>query len=97
MIFIQHHPKTKTSKSMHYVYVLKSLANASLYVGSTNNLRKRFQEHNLGKGVYTSQYRPWELMYYEAYITENLARLRETRLKQHGNAFRELKKRISPA
>ena len=33
-------------------------------------------------------------MYYEAYASESLARSREKRLKSHGNAVRELKKRI---
>ncbi len=64
------------------------------YLGSTNDLRRRFKEHNMGSILSTKRYMPWELIYYEAYSTENLARIREKRLKYHGNAIRELKRRI---
>jgi predicted GIY-YIG superfamily endonuclease len=76
------------------VYVLKSLSFEQLYDGSTNDLRRRFAEHNNGKEFHTRKYLPWQLKYYEAYDTEKLARAREQKLKQHGNAIRELKKRI---
>jgi len=42
----------------------------------------------------TRRYMPWILVYYEAYKTEKMARLREKKLKHNGNAIRELKKRI---
>ncbi|MFH1098524.1 MAG: GIY-YIG nuclease family protein [Candidatus Uhrbacteria bacterium] len=81
--------------SMWYVYVLESQGqHGEIYVGSTNDLRRRFREHNDGKSPSTDRYRPWMLVYYEAYRTEELARLREHRLKHNGNAIRELKKRI---
>ena len=35
-----------------------------------------------------------ELIYYESYKSEKDARTRETKLKQHRNSFKELKKRI---
>ena len=38
---------------------------------------------------------PWKLLYYEAYLSEKSARMREKRLKYNGNAIRELKKRIA--
>jgi len=79
---------------MHYVYILQSELNGELYTGSTNNLKKRFQEHNDGKVISTKRYKPWKLLYYEAYRTEELARRREKRLKYNGNAMRELRKRI---
>lgn len=81
---------------MHYfyVYVLQSKLNSEIYIGSINNLRARYQAHNDGKVVSTKRYTPWELLYYEAYNLEKLARMREKRLKYNGNAIRELKKRI---
>lgn len=84
--FTQHH-------FMHYVYLLLSRKFNEIYVGSTNNLRRRFFEHNHGVEQSTRRYRPWSLVYYEAYFFEKNARDRETRLKKHGNALRELKKR----
>ena len=35
-----------------YVYVLKSLKDQRLYIGSTNNIERRIQEHNGGKSKY---------------------------------------------
>jgi len=64
-----------------WVYILKSKKDGHLYVGSTKNLRKRLQEHNLGLIRSTKSRRPFELVYYEAYKSEKDARLRESRLK----------------
>lgn len=65
-----------------------------IYIGSTNNLKKRVEDHNKGKEFFTKKYKPWSLIYYEAYIEEKFARIREMRLKHHGNGLRQLKKRI---
>ena len=80
---------------MYYVYVLSSIGWINeLYIGSTNDLRSRIKTHNDGKSPSTRRYLPWKLIYYEAYETESLARMREQKLKYHGNALKELKKRI---
>ncbi|OGY46173.1 MAG: hypothetical protein A3J62_03580 [Candidatus Buchananbacteria bacterium RIFCSPHIGHO2_02_FULL_38_8] len=82
---------------MYYVYVLIGNKNDQMYIGSTSNLERRLREHNNGHEISTKKYMPWKLQYYEAYKTEELARVREKNLKQHGNAKRELKKRIGLA
>jgi len=80
---------------MYYVYLLLSkIKTNQIYIGSTNNLDRRLKQHNQGKVFSTKPYLPWNLVYYEAYQNEQLAKLREKRLKHHGNAIRELKKRI---
>lgn len=79
---------------MFYLYILYSYNHKEIYIGSTKNLLKRLKDHKTGKVFSTKRYRPWRLIYYEAYNTEKLARIREQRLKYHGNALRELKKRI---
>jgi len=79
---------------MFYVYIVKSTNYNEIYVGSTNDLRRRFIEHNNGDELSTRRYRPWRLVYYEAFSSEKDAREREMKLKHHGNAIRELKKRI---
>lgn len=79
---------------MFYVYLLRSLKYDETYVGSTNNLRRRLVEHNDGTSFSTKRYKPWVLMYYEAFSDEHLARMREHNLKHNGNAIRELKKRL---
>lgn len=80
---------------MYYVYFLQGKLNDQSYVGSTNDLKVRFKQHNDGKITSTKRYKPWKLLYYEAYESESLARIREKRLKYNGNAIRELKKRIN--
>ncbi len=78
---------------MHYVYVLKSNQGA-LYVGRTCNLRSRLKAHNEGKNRST-RHRQWELVYYEAYKSQEDAIARENSLKHHGQAIRWLKQRIA--
>jgi putative endonuclease len=79
---------------MFYVYVLKSLKDEELYIGSTNNLKRRLKEHQNGESFPTKLRRPFELIYYEAYKNEKDARLREQALKLRGNARRFLKERL---
>jgi putative endonuclease len=79
---------------MFYVYVLKSKKDRNFYIGSTNDLRKRFRLHNEGKVFSTKSRRPFDLIYYEAYKAEKDARKREHNLKLRSKAFAQLKKRI---
>lgn len=79
---------------MHYVYVLKSKKTNRLYIGQTNDLRRRFHEHNHGGSKYTKHGIPWELIYYEAYRSKSDALVREKTLKQYKSAYAYLKKRI---
>ncbi len=68
---------------MYYVYVLKSKANNDVYIGSTGDLRIRFAQHNNGEVKSTKGYRPWILVYYEAYKDKKDALTREKKLKMH--------------
>jgi len=79
---------------MFYVYVIKSEKDNSLYIGFTQDLRRRFSEHNNGLSKYTKRLMPFALIYYEAYASEKDARTREKRLKKFKNSYTELKKRI---
>ncbi len=79
---------------MYYVYVLKSGKDGKLYIGLTNDLKRRFYEHNSGLNISTSYRKPLKLVYYEAYVSAKDARMREARLKGFKNAYTELRKRI---
>ena len=47
---------------MKYVYLLRSLSNPpKTYIGLTENLQRRLQEHNSGKSVHTAKHVPWEV------------------------------------
>lgn len=79
---------------MHYVYVLKSLSDGDLYVGHTNNLVRRFKEHNEGKVNCTKTRKPFSLLYYEACNILEDAVKREKSLKTgFGRAY--LKRRLT--
>ena len=79
---------------MFYVYVLNSKKYKELYIGSTNDLRKRIIEHNKGKVESTKKKKPYKLIYYEAYYVESDARRREKMLKLRGQARNQLKLRL---
>ncbi len=68
---------------MYYVYVLKSKVNNDVYIGSTGDLRTRLHQHNNGEVKSTKGYRPWILVYYEAYKDKKDALMREKKLKMH--------------
>ena len=80
---------------MYYLYILKSAKDGLLYIGSTNDLRRRLSEHNTGKARSTKSRIPFELRYYEAFFSNNDARKREFSLKKDGNALAQLRRRIS--
>lgn len=79
---------------MYYVYVLKSKQYKWLYIGSSQNLKRRFNEHTSGKVRSTQPYAPFDLIYYEAYADKSDSLDRERKLKHHGSAKRHLMKRI---
>ncbi len=66
---------------MHYTYVLQSLKDGKWYTGYTDDLRKRFNQHNTGKVVSTKGRGPFRLIYYEACHDEHDAKAREKHLK----------------
>ena len=69
---------------MYYVYVLRKI-DGEIYIGYTNDLRRRIKEHKDKKP---------ELIYYEGYKDQLDAQRREKKLKQRGNTVRFLKERI---
>ena len=86
---------TRPKEFMFYVYILRSKKDNNLYVGFSADLRKRFVEHNKGKVNATKNRLPLELIYYEAFKDELMARRQELFYKT-GQGRRVLKKRLSP-
>ncbi|MBF8249876.1 MAG: hypothetical protein HW400_477 [Candidatus Levybacteria bacterium] len=78
---------------MFYVYILQSLKDESLYIGYTSDLRKRFKEHNNGESKATKPFRPYKLIFYEAFLNRVDAKRREEYLKS-GWGFRSIKKML---
>ena len=78
---------------MFYVYLLLD-ENDKTYLGSTNNLKRRFSEHRRGKDRSSRRLKNPKLFYYEAYSTLDEARQREKKLKQYGSSYTGLLKRL---
>ena len=66
-----------------YVYILASGKNGTLYIGVTNDLKRRVWEHknDLAKG-FTSEYGVHELVYYEQYEDIEQAIFKEKQMKK---------------
>lgn len=80
---------------MWFFYILQSLTKPDyFYKDSTGNLEKRLMEHNLGETTSNRPYKPFRIVYYEAYISEKTARLRESAVKQSGSISVPLLRRI---
>ena len=66
---------------MYYVYVLRSQKDEKRYIGMTDNIVRRVEEHNRGKVESTQHRRPFIFEYYEVYETRVDARKREKYFK----------------
>lgn len=81
---------------MFYVYVLISMINPNkTYIGITNNIFRRWIEHNSGKSKYTNKYRPWRLVSYIYFEKREQAKKFEQYLKR-GSGFAFMKKHLLP-
>ena len=69
-----------------YVYLLHC-SNGSYYVGHTDDIVRRLEEHNTGKGAeHTRKYRPVQLLYTEPFDSESDAVRREMQIKHWSRA-----------
>ena len=78
---------------MVYTYVIRSKKDNKFYTGATNDLRKRFNEHNEGKVASTKNRGPFELIYFEGCLSKEDAFAREIYLKT-GMGKRYIKNRL---
>jgi putative endonuclease len=62
---------------MFYVYILRSRKDKRKYIGFTNNLTRRIQQHNNGRCTAAMNRGPFELMYSEEFNTRQEAAGRE--------------------
>ena len=68
---------------MMYVYILTNAHKSVLYIGVTNDLKRRVFEHkyHLDRGSFTSQYNVEYLIYYEVTNNPDAAIEREKQIK----------------
>jgi len=66
---------------MHGVYILGSLKDGKLYVGSSRDIKARLAEHNAGRVLATKLRRPLDLLYCELHASRKDTMQREQYLK----------------
>ncbi|HBV58294.1 MAG TPA: hypothetical protein DEB73_03485 [Candidatus Magasanikbacteria bacterium] len=82
----------------YYIYILASKRNGTLYIGVTNNLARRAQEHKMKliEG-FTKKYDIDKLVYFEEYANVNEALVREKQLKRWKRQWKlELIEKLNP-
>ena len=77
---------------MEFVYILRSEKDRKLYIGLTNNLTRRLEEHNTGRVFSTKGRKPMKIVRVEEYSNRKEAAEREKFLKT--GQGRELLKKI---
>ena len=79
---------------IYYIYTVYDKLNKRFYVGITNNLKRRIQEHHRGKTQTTDRMINPKLIYFEACLNKKDATAREKQLKTgFGRGY--LKRRLS--
>ena len=67
---------------MNYTYIVKC-SDGTFYTGWTNDLTRRMEAHNQGRGAkYTKARRPVTLIYYETFETKEEAMKRQYAIKR---------------
>ena len=75
----------------YFVYILRTSSN-TLYVGQTNNLEKRLEEHknkSSKSAKYMRYFKSFELVYFEKCKTRGEAMKRECQLKKLSKSEKE--------
>lgn len=54
------------------------------YTGITNNLVRRWKEHNTGQSSYLSKFKPKEVIHVEFYVSRQVAARKERHIKRVG-------------
>ncbi len=76
-LFSGSNPLVASMADKYIVYVLRSQKDGKRYIGSTNDLQRRFAEHNQGLVKSTRNRRPLKLIYHEVLEDKKTALKRE--------------------
>jgi putative endonuclease len=66
---------------MYYIYILHSKKDNGLYIGYTENLKRRIAEHKNASVTSTKKRLPLNLIHHEAFLVKEDAKARERYLK----------------
>ena len=66
----------------YYIYILSNKNRTVLYIGYTENMKRRIIQHKRGTGsLFTKNYNAHELIYFEEFRVKRNAKNRERQLK----------------
>jgi putative endonuclease len=68
---------------MYYVYLLYSEKLDKIYIGRTEDVKRRLKEHNSGNCNFTNKGIPWKIVYYSAFAHKTDS-IREERFLKTG-------------
>jgi putative endonuclease len=68
----------------HYLYIITNKNEGVLYIGITNNLKRRIYQHKnkVHKSTFSARYNLDKLVYFEIFDSKDEALLREARMKK---------------
>lgn len=67
----------------HFVYIMASRPGGAIYIGSTNDLRRRVEQHRAGiPGSHTDRYNIRQLVWFETHPDFASAFARERQMKE---------------
>ena len=78
-------------KYVVYLLISKTKKRYISYVGFTNNLKKRINLHNSGKGAKFTRGKNWKLIYFKSYDTKRKAMKEEYKLKKNYSLRKKIK------
>lgn len=74
-----------------YLIISKNTKSIRSYVGYTNNLKKRINLHNQGKGAKSTRGRYWKLAYKKKFSNKSIAMKFEYHLKKNKKLRKKIK------
>ncbi|MFT5214975.1 MAG: putative endonuclease [Glaciecola sp.] len=83
----------------HYVYIITNKPKGVLYIGETNNLKKRIYQHKnkVHPNTFSARYNLDKLVYFEELEIEVKAKLREMQMKKWNRDWKiELIEKVNP-
>jgi putative endonuclease len=89
-----HRKKAKAARNVVYVLGAHGKGGYKTYVGWTNDIDRRLDAHNAGKGARSTRGRMWTLLHVETFKTRAQAMSREWHLKRD-RAFRQTLRRAA--
>jgi putative endonuclease len=69
---------------MFFTYILRSKKTKRYYIGSTDDLKNRLEEHNSGETVSIRRGIPWKIVHTEQFNTRSEAVRKENQIKARG-------------